>query len=170
MPTVIRVHCGVVAVVSMLLSACTPDHYVPLSPAPVPPPASFAHRAASPDVELLWSCTRPQPQITRISGAARNIGHREVRSIELTVQSLQTGPAPLLQTEAGLPDTMLYGRDPSPFQIDLPLEKTPSRIDLTARFQVTPGPIAPGAPGIPGLLPVEDACSPGRHQNAVPRQ
>ena len=170
MPMVIRVHGGMLVVVSMFLSACTPAHYVPLSPPPVPPPGSFAHRAVSPDVELLWNCTRPQPQITRINGAARNIGQREVRSIELTVRSLQTGPDPLLQSEVGLPDTMLYGRDPSPFQIDLSVEKTPSRIDLTARFQVTPGPIAPGAPGIPGLLPVEDACSPGRHQNAVPRQ
>ncbi len=170
MPTVIRVPCGVVTVVSLLLSACTPAHYVPLSPGPVPPPASFAHRAASSDVELLWNCTWPQPQIAHLSGAARNIGQREVRSIDLTVRSLQTGPAPLLQTEAGLPDTMLYGPDPSPFQIDLPLEKIPSRIDLTARFQVTPGPIAPGASGTPGLLTVEDACAPGRHQNAVPRQ
>jgi hypothetical protein len=170
MPTVRRVHIGLVAVVGLLLSACTPAHYVPLSPGPVPPPASFAHRAASADVELLWNCTRPQPQTAHLSGAARNIGQREVRSIELTVRTVQTGPDPLLQTEVGLPDTILYGHDLSPFQIDLPLEKTPSRIDLTARFQVTPGPIAPGAPGTPGTLAVEDACAPGRHQNTVPRQ
>ncbi|HSD50422.1 MAG TPA: hypothetical protein VLG48_03360 [Candidatus Methylomirabilis sp.] len=170
MPTVIRVHCGVVAVVSLVLAACTPGHYVPLSSTTVPPPASFAHRAASADVELLWNCNQPQPQTARVSGAARNIGQREVRSIELTVKSVQTGPAPLVQTEVGLPDTMLYGHDPSPFQIDLPLEKTPSRIDLTARFQVTPGPIAPGAAGTPVSLAVEDACAPGRHQNTVPRQ
>ncbi len=169
MPSMTRVRCGVVAVVSMLLAACTPDHYVPLSSAPVPPSASFAHRAASPDVELLWNCSSPQPQTTRIRGAARNIGQWEVQSIELTVQSVQTGQASLLQTGVGLPDTILYGRDPSPFQIDLPLEKTPSRIDLAARFQVTPGPGALGASGTPGLLTVEDACSPGRHQNSVPR-
>jgi hypothetical protein len=170
MLTVTRVHCGMVTVVSLLLSACTPAHYVPLSPAPGPPLASFAHRAASPDVELLWNCTRPQPQLAHLSGAARNIGQREVQSLDLTVRSVQSGPDPLLQTEVGLPDTILYGRDPSPFQIDLPLQKTPSRIDLMARFQVTPGPIDPGAPGIPGLLTVEDACAPGRHQNTVPRQ
>jgi hypothetical protein len=44
-----------------------------------------------------------QPRSMKLAGAARNIGQREVRSVDLSVQSLRAGDVPLLQTAVSLP-------------------------------------------------------------------
>jgi hypothetical protein len=106
----------------------------------------------------------------RLDGAVRNSGQREVRSVQLTVQSLQAGDAPLLQTAAALPEIILYASGPSPFRVDLPLEKAPSRIEVSAVYRVTPDVRAPDSAGPQGTLTAEDACSPSRYPNPVSRQ
>ncbi len=169
MQTTVCVRCGLVAVMRAVLSACAADQYTPLSSPPVPPPASFAHRAASPDIELFWNCSQPQPQAMKITGAARNIGQREVRSVSLTIRSLRTGDVPILLTAEALPEIILYAAGPSPFQIDLGLENAPSRIDISAAYQVAPDLSAPSSAGPQGDLIVEDACAPTRYPNTVPR-
>ncbi len=169
MQTMVYFRGGLVAVMSVVLTACAADHYTDLSSPPVPPPASFAHRAASPDIELFWNCSQPQPQAMKITGAARNSGKREVRSVSLTIRSLRTGDVPILLTAEALPEIILYAAGPSPFQIDLRLENAPSRIDISATYQVTPDLGAPSSTGPQGSLIVEDACSPSRNLNAVPR-
>ena len=166
----IRARFGLLVVVGALLSACTPDHYVPLGPGPVPPPASFAHRATSPDLELLWNCTQLQPQVMRLTGAAHNIGQGEVRSILLTDRSVKLGDAPLLITAEALPEIILYASEPSPFQVDLQLEKTPTRIDLSAEYRVTPSVSAPDSAGPQENLAADDVCSPSRYPNALYRK
>jgi hypothetical protein len=163
----IRARFGLLVVMGALLSACTPDHFVPLGPGPVPPPASFVHRAASADVELLWNCSQLQPQAMRLTGAAHNIGQGEVRSILLTVRSVKLGDAPLLITAEALPEIILYASEPSPFQVDLQLEKTPTRIDLSAVYRVTPSVSAPDAAGPQENLGAEDVCAPSRYPNPL---
>ena len=105
----------------------------------------------------------------KLTGAARNIGQRDVQSVGLRARSLRTGDTPMLLTEEALPEIILYFRDLSPFQIDLKLEKGPSRIDLFALYQVTPNPNQPNLAGPPMDLNVEDACAPSQHPNTVPR-
>ena len=169
MQTMACLRCGLLAVIGAFLSACAADHYTASSSPSVPPPASFAHRAASPDIELFWNCSQPQPQAMKITGTARNSGQREVRSVELTVRSLRAGDVPILQTAEALPEIILYAAGPSPFQIDLPLENTPSRIDISAAYIVTLDLSAPSTAGPQGSLIVEDACAPTRYPNPVPR-
>ena len=166
----ICVRSGLWLVVGALLAACTPDHFVPLGPGPVPPPASFAHRATSPDLELLWNCSQLQPQIMRITGAAHNIGQGEVRSVLLTARSVKLGDAPLVVTAEALPEIILYASEPSPFQVDLQLEKTATRIDLSAGYRVTPSVGAPDSAGPLENLAADDVCSPSRYPNALYRQ
>lgn len=163
----ICVRFGLLVVVGALLSACTPDHFVPLGPGPVPPLSSFAHRAASANVELLWNCSQLQPQVMRVTGAARNIGQGEVRSILLTVRSVKLGDAPLVVTAEALPEIILYASGPSPFQVDLQLEKTPTRIDLSAVYQVTPDVSAPNTAGPQDNLVADDVCTPSRNPNPL---
>jgi hypothetical protein len=158
---------GMLGVVGVLLSACAPGHYTELGPPPVPPPASFAHRAASADLELFWNCTQPQPQVIRLTGAARNIGQGEVRSVLLTVRSVKPGDAPLLVTEEALPEIILYASGPSPFQVDLQLEKTPTQIDLAAAYQITPSVAAPSSAGPQENLSAADACAPSAFPNPL---
>ncbi len=162
---------GLMTVIGAVFSACTSDTgtYKPLFPPPAPSPTSFTHRAASPDVELLWNCAQTQPEIMTITGAARSIGRRDVQSIMLRARSLRAAEMPILLTEEALPEIILYSRDLSPFQIDLKLEKTPSQINLFAEYQVTPDPNQPGVAGPPKNLNVEDACAPARHPNVAPR-
>jgi len=171
MHTMTRIRFILLAVIGAMLSACAsdPGTYRPLSPASAPLAASFSHRAASPDVELLWNCSQPRPEVMRLSGAAGNIGQREVQSIMLRARSWRLGEMPMLLTEEALPEIILYSRTLSPFQIDLKLEKTPSRIDLFALYQVTPDPNQPNLAGPPMDLSVEDACAPARYLNATPR-
>jgi hypothetical protein len=106
----------------------------------------------------------------RLAGAVQNSGQREVRSVELTVRSLRAGDLPTLQTAEALPDIILYASGPSPFQIDLSLEKAPSRIDISAHYRVTPDVSSPNSAGPQGSLSVEDVCSPSRHPNSSYRQ
>jgi hypothetical protein len=171
MQTMIHFRFVLLAVIGAVLSACASDTgtYKPLSTASAPSPSRFNHRAASPNVELLWNCSQPRPEVMRLSGAAGNIGQRDVQSIMLRARSWRLGEMPLLLTEEALPEIILYWRTLSPFQIDLKLEKTPSRIDLFALYQVTPDPNQPNLAGPPMDLNIEDACSPARYLNATPR-
>ena len=162
-----RARFGLLVVMGALVSACTPSHYRDLGPPSAPSPASFAHRTASPNVELLWNCSQLQPQVMRLTGAAHNIGQGEVRSVLLTVRSVKVGDAPLLITAEALPEIILYASGPSPFRVDLQLEKTPTRIDLSAVYQVTPGASAPDSAGPQENLAAEDVCAPSRYPNAL---
>jgi hypothetical protein len=103
------------------------------------------------------------------SGAARSTGPLEVRSVELTVRSLRAGGAPLLQEAVALPEIILNANEPSPFQIDLPMEKTPARIDVLAVYRVTPDLTAPSTAAAQHSFTVEDACSPSLHPNPLYR-
>jgi len=161
MQTTIRNPFFLLVITSLILSACAPDHYSAMPVSPVPPPSSFTHYAASPDVELFWNCSRSQPEVTKVKGAARNNGQREVRSILVTVQSLRLGDVPVLLTAEALPEIILYAAGPSPFEIDLPLESAPSRIDILTAYQVTAGP--------EGGLTLEDACAPAQYPNPISR-
>ena len=159
---------GLLAVVTIALAACASphsEHFVPLTQGPVPPLTSFVHRAASPEIELFWNCRRPGQGITRLEGAARNSGQREVRSVFLTVTAMQAGDRPLLETAATVPEVVLYRSGPSPFQVDLSLEKPPSRIDVSAEYRMTPTVNAPDSAGPQGTLTAEDACAPSKHPN-----
>jgi hypothetical protein len=89
--------------------------------------------------------------------------------VDLTVQSLRGGDTPLLQSAVALPETILYAGEPSPFQIDLPLETTPSRIDVLAVYRIAPDLSAPSSAGPQGSLSLEDACSPSRYSNPLYR-
>jgi hypothetical protein len=163
----ICIRSGLLVLAAALLAACTPAHYADLGPGPVAPPASFAHRAADANVELFWNCSQPQPQVMRLIGAARNAGQGEVRSILLTARSVKLGDAPLLVTAEALPEIILYASGPSPFQVDLQLEKTPTRIDLSAVYQVTPDVSAPSSVGPQGNLAADDICAPSRYPNPL---
>ncbi len=167
MVATICVRAGLLVVAAALLAACAPAHYTDLSPGPVPPPASFAHRVASTNVELFWNCSQLQPQVMRLIGAARNIGRGEVRSVLLTVRSVKAGDAPLLVTAEALPEIILYASGPSSFQVDLQLEKTPTRIDLSAVYQMTPDVSAPSSVGPQENLAADDVCAPARYPNPL---
>jgi hypothetical protein len=154
-------------VIVTFLSACAPAHYTDLSSPPVPPPASFVHHAASENIELFWNCSQPSSEVIRVTGAARNSGQQEVRSVELTARSLLKGEVPLLKTAEALPEIILYAHDPSPFQIDLPLEKAPTQIQVSAVYRLTPDVSAPNSAGPQRALLVADACAPTQNLNTL---
>jgi hypothetical protein len=69
-----------------------------------------------------------------------------------------------------LPEIVLYASGPSPFRVDLPLEKAPSRIGVSAVYRVMPDVRAPDSAGPQETLTAEDACSPSWYPNPVYRQ
>jgi hypothetical protein len=73
-------------------------------------------------------------------------------------------------TSEALPEIILYASGPSPFQIDLQLEKTPTRIDLSAVYQVTPSVSAPNTAGPQENLAADDVCAPAQNPNALFRK
>lgn len=170
MQTTMLIRFAMLAVIGAFLSACAPAHYTDLPSPSVPPPATFVHHASSENVELFWNCNQPSPEFIRVTGAARNSGQEEVRSVELTVRSFLTGEVPLLKTAEALPEIILYAHDPSPFQVNLPLEKAPSRIQLSALYRLTPDVNAPDSAGPQRVLLIEDACSPTQNLNPLYRK
>jgi hypothetical protein len=66
-----------------------------------------------------------------------------------------------------LPEIVLYASGPSPFRVDLPLEKAPSRIGVSAVYRVTPDVRAPDSTGPQGTPIAEGACSPSWYPNPV---
>ena len=77
----------------------------------------FAQRVARSEAAIYRSCARPESEILRLDGVARNIGGREVRFMELEVDSVDAKEENIPQAATALPDIMLYTNQTSPFHL-----------------------------------------------------
>ena len=118
-----------VALVEMVLSACAAQ------PA-VYPPATFAHRVATQDVEIYWNCTKAESGLLQVDGVARNIGGRDVRFLNLEVESVNVRESRLLSAAAPLQALVLPINQLSPFQLQLPTRGDEARYDLFYQYRV----------------------------------
>ena len=132
--TGMRNQIGALVLVGIGVTACTSVEIFRPVPAQsmAPPSEAFAHRLATPDVELYWNCARPEPSVLRFDGIAKNIGRREVRSLELRLAGVAAND--LLQEGMSLPDIVLYRDEFSPFHMQLPIRGTETRFDLLYQY------------------------------------
>jgi hypothetical protein len=137
-PERMTIRIGLLMLAGMVLSACAPQGtYGPLAGmTPVYPPAAFAHRVSTPDVDIYWNCSQPEPGLLRLNGVAKNSGGREVRFLKLELVSMNAKDQNLLQAAAAVPDIVLYTNQQSPFQLDLPTTGAEARYDLFYEYSL----------------------------------
>jgi hypothetical protein len=157
---------GFLALAGIVLSACTADgtRGLPAAQPTVYPPAVFAHRVAAEDVEIYWNCTRPTPDVLQLDGVAKNIGGREVRSLELELDSVDAKNRNLLRAATSLPDIVLYTNQISPFRLQLQTGGAEVRFDLFYQYRLRPriGTLNPGAEERRSMA--RDVCSETQHR------
>ncbi|HSB73384.1 MAG TPA: hypothetical protein VLT62_29000 [Candidatus Methylomirabilis sp.] len=129
---------GLVALAGMVLSACgAPGTYRTQAEAPPAyPPAVFAHRVATADVEIYWNCSHPGKGVLRVNGVAKNSGGREVRFLELQLDAMDGKNRNILHTATAIPDILLYTNQSSPFQLDLRTTGAEVRYDLFYQYNL----------------------------------
>jgi len=122
---------------NLLLTACSTvgTFSGPESGLGNPPPLMFAHRVATPDVEVYWNCTRPEPGLVELDGVVHNIGGRDVRFVELNLVGVDARGHSVSQTTTSLSDVVLTINQTSPFHLRLRTAGTEMRFDLYYQYR-----------------------------------
>ena len=137
-PGSMQIRKTLLALAGMVLAACsTQGTYGPLVEGkPMYPPAVFAHRVATSDVEIYWNCSQPDPDVVQLDGVAQNIGGREVRFLELQLEAVDAKERNISEAAAAVPDIVLYTNQLSPFQLNLRTASTEVRFDLFYQYSL----------------------------------
>ncbi len=135
----IKVRLASYAIVAAVLSACTGDGTgrPPLGTAPVYPPAAFAHRVSSSDIDVYWSCARPEPDVVRLDGVVQNSGGRDVEFVELEVNAVDARDRSMAAGRTSLKDLVLHTNQISPFTLYIRAGGTPGRLDLFYNYRLS---------------------------------
>ncbi len=166
-------HSRLMITMGLLVSAlmgCARDtsRFTPLTTA-MPELASLDHRAASAEVEVMWTCAAPGAERAEVMGVVRNMGPREVQAVGLEAQSVRSQNFQAQETAAAPPSVVLFGNEHTPFRIDVPLKGAGDRIDLLVLYAVTPAPWTPDRKEPQQNLTIENACAPDRHLRVATR-
>ena len=127
---------ALLALAGLAASACAPGTGYQSSAPPVYPPAVFAHRVATSDVEIYWNCSHPEPELVRVNGVAKNTGGREVRFLELQLVAVSAEERHILKAATAVPDIVLHTNQVSPFQLDLRTMGREVRYDLFYQYSI----------------------------------
>jgi hypothetical protein len=151
---------------SLLLTACSTEgtFRVPASGPGNYPPLVFTHRVATPDVEVYWNCTRPEPGLVELDGVVHNVSGRDVRFVELNLLAVDPGGASSSQTTTSLPDIVLSINQTSPFRLRLRTSGSLERFDLYYQYRLGVGPGFPAFPDETQHFYARDVCSETQHR------
>ena len=97
------------------------------------PPTEFSHHAASPQVVLYWSCTRPAIGMLELVGVAYNPFPAPVRYLEVEAVGLAATGQVVSQVRGGTRAYTLGSNQISPFRLNLPLAGSETRVALRFR-------------------------------------
>jgi hypothetical protein len=155
-----------VASISLLLSACA--GYAPGGPvragSTVYPPALYAHRVSTNDVEVYWNCTRPEPAVVQLEGVVRNVKGGRVKFMELELSGANKQGRYVSGGKTALGDIVLYTNQISPYALQIRPAGTEERFDLFYWYYVDAR--IGGSPRQQFLA--RDACSPSQHRVPKP--
>lgn len=169
---------GLLVLLSVGLSACAANGTPGLPAAasgPYPPPG-YTHRVGNAQVDLYWSCTRPEAGVLRLQGLAFNPWQSQpVRFLEFELVGVDSSERSVSAVKAEARDLQLFAGQSTPFQLDLRMAGSEARFDLYYQYRFQEGdhlrPIARLASSRPFLLAqqtmrfmVRDACSETQHR------
>ena len=159
---------GFVAILFLTGWGCTAPagEYRTVLPRPVTyQAAAFAHRMVSPDMELYWSCARPQPRLVRVDGIAKNIGRGEVHLLELELHDVDRQTGSILQSGAAVSDIILHPDIFSAVQVEVQPATADGQIDLLYTYRITSVGIIKTS-NIDKEFQAHDICAATHHPNA----
>jgi hypothetical protein len=154
------------ACMSLLLSACA--GYGPGGPAEagstVYPPALYAHRVSTNDVEVYWNCTRPDPAVVQLEGVVRSVKGGRVKFMELELSGANKQGRYVSSGKTALRDIVLYTNQISPYTLQIRPAGTEERFDLYYWYYVD----ARIGDSPRQQFLARDACSPTQHRVPKP--
>ncbi len=130
---------------------------------PYPPPG-FAHRVASPAVELFWNCARPAPDTLEVAGLAFNPWSGEdIQFLKFDLVGVDASGRTVSEATGMARDLSVGTMDATPFQLTLQTAGTETRFDLFYQYRYQePGDTGGGGErsSLPaGALPVRLAAA-----------
>jgi hypothetical protein len=153
-----------VASVGLMLSACAGAGVGGPAESKVYPPAVYAHRVSTNDVDIYWNCTRPEPTVVRFEGVVQNWKGGQVKFMELELDGADARGRYVSGAKTALKDIVLYTNQISPYALQVRPTGTEERFDLfywyyiDARFGESPR----------QQFLARDACSPTQHRVPKP--
>ena len=139
-------------------------------------PDSFTHRVATSEVALYWNCTRAEPGVLRMQGAAQNLGSmQEIRSLEFDLVGIGPQDRVVSGVKGEARDTAIRTRGVSPFRLDVRTAGSETRFDLYYQYHYSEGEqndvLLAGPPMVPPRLLAQanrflarDVCSESQHR------
>ena len=167
-----RLKAGFVAILTVIGSGCTTPvgQWQTLLPRPETyTPSAFAHRLVSQDVEIYWSCSRPQPTLLRVDGIAKNIGKGEVRLLQMELHDVDRQTGVILQSGTAVPDISLHPDNFSPVQVELQPPTANGQVDMLYTYRITSIGILKTT-NMNKEHTARDVCSAEQHPNTVQSQ
>jgi hypothetical protein len=129
-------------------------------------PSVFAHRMVSQDVEMFWSCSRPQPSLIRVDGIAKNIGSGEVHLLGMELHDVDRLTERMLQSAEGVSDLILHPDLFSPFEMELQPASANGWVDLLYTYRIISSGSIKTTTTDKQLL-THDMCTATQHANTV---
>jgi len=138
------------------------------------PPEAFAHRAATSELVLLWSCLEPTPDVLRVKGVANNPWQAQpIRYLEFQVVGVDAQQRQTAEVAGKARDVQIFTNQQSPFQLDLRIAGAEVRFDLYYQYlfdqeydtAMVAGPpmVGPRLHAQTNTHMVRDICSPTQH-------
>ena len=125
------------AVAAVALSACAGagPGGLPAAQPTIYPPAVFAHRVSTSDVDIYWSCTQPEAGVIRLDGVVQNSGGREVEFMQLEVDAADARDRYVSEAKTSLADIVLHTYQISPFALEIRTPGAGARLDLYYNYR-----------------------------------
>lgn len=158
-------HSGrLVTSVGLMLSACAGAGIGGPSESKLYPPAVYAHRVSTNDVDVYWNCTRPEPAVVRFEGVVQNWKGGRVKFMELELDVADARGRYVSGGKTALKDIVLYANQIAPYALQVRPAGTEERFDLIYWYYIDP---TIGESARQQFL-ARDVCSPTQHRVPQP--
>ena len=128
-------HSLMVVALVMSLAGCVGMEAPGSGTMPGSSPETFAHRATTSDVVLLWNCLETEPGLLRVEGVAQSPWQMQpIRELEFDLVGVDAQDRTTAQTAGAARDFQIFTNQSTPFQLALEKAGTEVRFDLYYRY------------------------------------
>ncbi len=154
----------IVASLALVPSACAVAGTGGLSESKIYPPAVYAHRVSTNEIDVYWNCTRPEPTLVLFEGVVQNWKGGRVKFMELELAGVDGRGKHVSGGQTALKDIVLHVNQISPFTLQVRPAGGEERFDLFYWYTLD---ATVGASPRQQFL-ARDACSPTQHRVPKP--
>ncbi len=138
------------------------------------PVVAYAHRASTAELILYWNCERPEPEVLRLGGIARNPWEAEpIVSLRFELVGVDAKGHSVSEARAEADENQIGTNQSTPFRLALRTSGREVRFDLFFQYYFTEPTVTSRLAGAPVPLPwlladtmrtvIRDACSETQH-------